>query len=84
MTQEQMAKRVTGIVVAATLFLVMLFAVLVYQWITIGVKQDRINKAEAESAALANDVGEAQEDLDEIMNDPVWKYDQFIKYENQN
>ena len=84
MTQEQMAKRVTGIVVAATLFLVVLFSVLVYQWIKIGVNQSRINKAEAEYSALMDETNEAKEDLDEIMNDPVWKYDQFIKYENQD
>ena len=84
MTQEQMAKRVTGIVVAATLFLVILFAVLVYQWVTMGVNQSRINRAEAEAAALAAQEQTYKEDLEDIMYDPITKNDLFIKYENQN
>lgn len=84
MTQEQMAKRVTGIVVAATLFLVILFAVLVYQWVTMAVKQDRINRAEAEAASLAAQEQEYQEDLEDIMYDHDTKFDWWLKYENQN
>ncbi len=84
MTQEQMAKRVTGIVVAATLFLVILFAVLVYQWVTMAVKQNRINRAEAEAASLAAQEQAYQEDLDDIMYDPITKNDLLIKYDNQN
>lgn len=84
MTQAQIAKIVTGIVVAVTQFFVILFAVLVYQWVTIGVNQSRINRAEAEAAALAEKEQAYKEDLEDIMYDPITKNDLLIKYENQN
>ena len=82
MTQEQMAKRVTGIVVAATLFLVVLLGVLVYQWITLGAQQRRIDAAQAEWNSLSSEIAEGEEDLDEAMNDPIWKYDYWLKYQD--
>lgn len=50
MTQDKMRKMITAIVVAATLFLVILLSVLIYQWITIAVKNNRIEKVKEEIA----------------------------------
>ena len=79
MTQEKVSRMVTGIVVAATLFLVVLFSVLVYQWITFGVQEKRLQSARAEEAALIAKEEELQEDLDDL-GDPFWKYDLALKY----
>ena len=46
MTQDKMRKMITAIVVAATMLLVILLSVLIYQWITIGVYNKRIAEAE--------------------------------------
>ena len=79
MTQEKMSRMVTGIVVAATLLLVVLFSVLVYQWITIGVLDRRYRDAKAEEAELAAIDKKLQEDLEDL-GDPFWKHDLFMKY----
>ena len=83
MTQEKLSRMVTGIVVAATLFLVVLFGVLVYQWITLGVQQRRLDAANAEWNQISAEMQERQEDLDEIMYDDTWKYDLFLKYQGK-
>lgn len=83
MTQEKMSRMVTGIVVAATLLLVVLFSVLIYQWITMGVVNRRLEAARAEAAELAARQEALQEDLEDL-GDPFWKYDLFIKYEELN
>lgn len=83
MTQEKLSRMVTGIVVAATLFLTVLFGVLVYQWITMGVQQRRMDAALAEWAAISEEMEERKEDLDEIMYDETWKYDLFLKYQGK-
>ena len=79
MTEAKIARRVTGIVVAATLLLLLLFSALVYQWITLGVQQRRLNNAEAEQARIEQAWEEAKEDQSEL-NDPSWKLDLAIKY----
>ena len=79
MTQEKMSRMVTGIVVAATLLLVVLFSVLIYQWITFGVLGRRLEDARAEAAELAAIEKELQKDLEDL-GDPFWKYDLFMKY----
>ena len=83
MTQEKLSRMVTGIVVAATLFLVVLFGVLVYQWITLGVQQRRMNAALAEWNQISAEMEESREDLDEIMYDDTWKYDWWLKYQGK-
>ena len=83
MTQEKLSRMITGIVVAATLFLVILFGVLVYQWITMGVQQRRMDAALAEWNAISAEMEERKEDLDEIMYDDTWKYDLFLKYQGK-
>ena len=50
MTESKLRKMITGAAVGATLFIVCLLSVLVYQWITIGVKADRLHKLEQELA----------------------------------
>lgn len=52
MTQDKMRKIITACVVAGTTLLVFLLTVLIYQWITIGVYNKRIEKAQAENAEL--------------------------------
>ena len=79
MTKEKMSRMVTGIVVAATLLLVVLFSVLIYQWITFGVLDRRYRDAKAEAAELAARQEELQEDLEDL-GDPFWKYDWALKY----
>ncbi len=79
MTKEKMSRMVTGIVVAATLLLVILFSVLIYQWITFGVLDRRYRDAKAEAAELAARQEELQEDLDDL-GDPFWKHDWALKY----
>ena len=79
MTQEKMSRMVTGIVVAATLLLVVLFSILIYQWITFGVLDRRLGDARAEAAELAARQEELQEDLEDL-GDPFWKHDLALKY----
>lgn len=79
MTQEKMSRMVTGIVVAATLLLVVLFSILIYQWITFGVLDRRLEDARAEAAELAARQEELQEDLEDL-GDPFWKHDLALKY----
>ena len=79
MTQEKMSRMVTGIVVAATLLLVVLFSVLIYQWITFGVLDRRLRDARAEAAELAAKQESLQEDLEDL-GDPFWKHDLALKY----
>lgn len=78
MTQEKLSKMITGIVIAATLFLVILFGVLVYQWITMGVQQRRLNEAKAEHEALTGQYEELLEESEGF--DDFWKYDLALKY----
>ena len=52
MTQDKMRKLITACVVAATTLLVVLLAVLIYQWITLGVLSARRAKLEAENKQL--------------------------------
>ena len=78
MTQEKLSRMITGIVVAATLFLVILFGVLIYQWITMGVQQRRINEARAEAAALTEQYEELLEESEGF--DDFWRHDLALKY----
>ena len=78
MTQEKLSRMVTGIVVAATLFLVILFGVLIYQWITMGVQQRRLNDARAEAATLTGQYEELLEESEGF--DDFWRHDLALKY----
>ncbi|MBQ8292084.1 MAG: hypothetical protein IJX88_06255 [Clostridia bacterium] len=64
MTQDKMRKLITAIVCAATLLLVILLSVLIFQWIKIGVQKKRIEEVQKE-IAYYQQLNEADEkDLD--------------------
>ena len=52
MTQEKMRKLIVACAVSATLLLVLLLGVLIYQWIKIGVLNSRIEKIQQQNALL--------------------------------
>ncbi len=64
MTQEKMRKIITACVAAATLFLVILLGVLIYQWIKIGVLNSRIDKIEKENARLEESIKAGTKDAE--------------------
>lgn len=64
MTQEKMRKLITAGVVAATVLLVFLLAFLIYQWIKIGVLNNRIEKIEAENARLEETLNKGTQDAE--------------------
>ena len=73
MTEEKMRKTITAIVAAATLLLVFLLVILVYQFITLGVQGNREEKLQQEVTALeqqAADSGEYADWLEE--NGKLW------------
>ena len=53
MTQDKMRKIITACVSAATVLLVFLTCFLIYQWITIAVYNNRIEKLEKANAEIA-------------------------------
>ena len=63
MTEEKMRKTITASVVAGTMLLIFLLAVLIYQWITIAVYNKRIAKAEEENKRLESVIEEQNYDL---------------------
>lgn len=70
MTEEKMRKVITASVVAATALVIFLLAVLVYQWITIGVLNNRKAKLAEENATLMEQIekgGETAEYFESIM-----------------
>ena len=70
MTQEKMRKVITASVVAATTLVVFLLAVLVYQWITLGVLNNRKAKLEQENTVLQEQIekgGETAEYYESLM-----------------
>jgi hypothetical protein len=64
MTEEKMRKTITASVVAGTMLLVFLLAVLIYQWITLAVYNKRIAKAEEENKKLEEVIEEQKFDLE--------------------
>ena len=60
MTEEKLRKMITGATVAATLLVVCLLGVLVFQWITMGVQSRREKEAQARYEAnleIADELG---------------------------
>ncbi|MBQ8395048.1 MAG: hypothetical protein IJX49_05690 [Clostridia bacterium] len=72
MTQEKMRRIITACVSAATLLLTCLSIYLAYQWITIAVFNHRIEKLEAENAALEQQIAEDSE-YAEYLETPIGK-----------
>lgn len=64
MTQEKVRKIVTACVVAATTLLLVLLAVLIYQWISYAVLCNRVDKLAAENAQLQQVIEEDKQDLE--------------------
>ena len=64
MTQEKMRKLITAIAVAATTLFVLLLAVLIYQWITIGVLDAREERLEEENEQLQQIIDEKKMDAE--------------------
>ena len=61
MTEEKMRKVITASVVAATALFVFLLAVLVYQWITLGVLENRKAKLTQQNDALMQQIQQGGE-----------------------
>ena len=64
MTQDKLRKIITASVVAGTALLVFLLAILIYQWITLGVMNSRIAKAEEENKKWEEVIEEKKFDLE--------------------
>ncbi len=64
MTQDKTRRIITAVVSAVTVLIVLLFSFLIYQWITIAVKNNKIAKAEEEKAYWENMVEGAENELD--------------------
>ena len=64
MTQEKMRKVIAACVSAATVLLVTLLSVLIYQWVTIAVLNKRIKTVETEIAQLEEVVDMKKMDLE--------------------
>ena len=64
MTQDKMRKTITAVVAAATLLLVILLSVLIYQWITMGVLDRRKENLETEIATLTEQKQNAELDAE--------------------
>ena len=62
MTQEKLRKLIVACAVAATLLLVLLLGVLVYQWIKIGVLNGRIRAIAQENARLEETIAQGTKD----------------------
>lgn len=64
MTQEKMRKVITAVASAATMLLVVLLAVLIYQWITLGVQNKRIKEKKADIAAMEEIIAKGELDAE--------------------
>ena len=62
MTQEKMRKVIAACVSAATVLLVMLLGYLIYQWVTISVKNKRIEQLEKDIAEIEQTIKEGEEE----------------------
>ena len=87
MTQEKLRRVVTAAVVAGTTLFVILLSVLVYQWITIGVYNKRIDKIEEENKQL-EEINSSDEKNLEYYNSTLGKFwlameKGFVKENNQ-
>ena len=79
MTQDKMRRIITACVSAATVLLVLLLSFLIYQWITIGVYDKKINKVEAEIASLEMQLENAESDAEYYQTQQwlMWKLEEL-------
>ncbi len=61
MTQDKMRRMITACISAATVLLVFLLGWLVYQWVSLTVTQNKIDKLEKEIAVLEEQVANAED-----------------------
>ena len=64
MTQDKMRKLIVACAVAATLLLVLLLGVLIYQWIRIGVLNGRLQQIEQENARVEETIAQGTKDAE--------------------
>lgn len=64
MTQEKLRKIITASVVAATALVVFLLGVLIYQWITFAVLNNRIEELDKQNEALKEQIVEGEENAE--------------------
>jgi hypothetical protein len=64
MTQEKTKRIITACVSAATVLLILLSSFLIYQWITIAVKDKRIKEKEKEIARLEQIIEKGEESVE--------------------
>ncbi|MBE5752576.1 MAG: hypothetical protein E7343_00720 [Clostridiales bacterium] len=69
MTQEKLRRVVTAAVVAGTALFVILLSVLIYQWITIAVYNNRIDKLNEEITSLEQSIESDEKDLEHFSSD---------------
>ncbi len=62
MTQEKMRKVITAVASAATMLLVVLLAVLIYQWVTMGNQNRDLERLDKEIAELEQQAQENEAD----------------------
>lgn len=78
MTQEKMRKVITACVCAATVLLVFLLGFLVYQFVTLGVLEKRIENTQAEISQYQEKIDAAEGDLEFYQSD-LGKYIEALK-----
>ncbi|MBO5411502.1 MAG: hypothetical protein J6A38_00240 [Clostridia bacterium] len=85
MTQDKMRRIITACVSAGTVLLVLLLSFLIYQWITIGVYNKRIDKTKAEIAELEQQIDEQEKDLAFYKSELYleWKYQELQSLEGK-
>ncbi len=79
MTQDKLRRIITACVSAATVLLVFLLGYLIFQWVSLGIQQKKIDKLEEEIAALEQQIASAEED-EEYYNGVFylkWKLDEL-------
>ncbi len=84
MTQEKLRRVITACVSAATVLLVFLFGYLIFQWVSLGVQKNKINKLEKEIASLEMQLTAAEEQ-EEGYHDKFylqWKLDELEQKKN--
>ncbi len=69
MTQEKMRRVITACVSAATVLLVFFLGFLIYQWISIGILNDKIKDAKAEVTYWKQQLQEADTDKEYLLSD---------------
>ncbi len=79
MTQDKMRRIITACVATATVLLVVLLGYLIYQWITIANKNEKIERTEQEIAKLEEQLKNNEEDRDFYLSDFYlqWKIDEI-------